>query len=157
MNASPLIFLSHLGLLEVLNEPGIPVFVPDIVIREISAHGRTDPSVVAVLGTSWIQVTPAPPTPDPVAACRLDPGETAVLSLALQESDTQVILDDLAARHCAVKLCLQLQGTLGLILVAKAIGMITEVRPIIDSARRAGLYISDSLVRMVLKQAGEST
>ena len=35
VNASPLIYLTHVGLLEVLDEPGVPVVVPDRVIAEI--------------------------------------------------------------------------------------------------------------------------
>ena len=34
VNASPLIFLTRLGLLDVLNEPGVPVIVPDTVLLE---------------------------------------------------------------------------------------------------------------------------
>jgi predicted nucleic acid-binding protein len=155
VNASPLIFLTHVGLLDVLNEPGIPVLVPDVVVKEIGAYGATDPAVIALLGSGWIQIVPTPSIPALVAACRLDAGETAVLAVALEESDAQVVLDDLAARHCAKGFGLQLQGTLGFLLVAKAIGMIPEVRPLIDSAKKAGLYVSDRLARIVLDQAGE--
>ena len=155
MNASPLIYLTHLGLLDVLNEPGIPVLVPDVVIGEIEAHGATDPAAVAVSRASWIRVVPVSSIPTAVAACKLDAGETAVLAVALEEPDAQVVLDDLAARHCAASLGLQLQGTLGLMLVAKSIGLIPEVRPLIDSAKKAGLYVSDRLARLVLDQAGE--
>lgn len=35
MNASPLIFLTEVGLLEVLRQPGVPVLVPDVVLVEI--------------------------------------------------------------------------------------------------------------------------
>ncbi len=155
MNASPLIFLTQVGLLDVLNEPGIPVLVPDVVIGEIGAHGATDPAVVAVRRAGWIRVVATPSIPASVAACKLDAGETAVLAVALEESDAQVVLDDLAARQCAVSLGLQLQGTLGFILVAKAMGLIPEVRPILDQARNAGLFVSDRLARIVLDQAGE--
>lgn len=34
VNASPLIYLTHVGLLDVLNEPGVPVVVPERVLTE---------------------------------------------------------------------------------------------------------------------------
>ena len=37
VNASPLIFLTRVGLLDVLNEPGVPVMVPDKVQSEFEA------------------------------------------------------------------------------------------------------------------------
>jgi predicted nucleic acid-binding protein len=155
VNASPLIYLTHVGLLDVLNQSGIPVLVPDVVIGEIGAHGPTDPAVVAVRSESWIQVVPTPPIPAVAAARKLEPGESAVLAIALEQSGGQVIFDDLAARRCAMSLGLQLQGTLGLMLVAKALGMIPEVRPLLESVRDAGLYVSDRLAQVVLDQAGE--
>jgi len=35
VDASPLIFLTKVGLLEVLREPGVPALVPDVVLGEI--------------------------------------------------------------------------------------------------------------------------
>ena len=134
-NASPLIFLTHVGVLDVLSEPGIPVLVPDVVMGEIGAHGATDPAVVTLQAARWIRGIPTPLIPAEVAACKLDPGETAVLAVALEQADTQVVLDDLAARRCAASLGLPLQGTLGLFLVAKRLGMVSEVRPLLDSVR----------------------
>ncbi len=48
MNASPLIFLTKVGLLEVLHQQAVPVLVPDVVMAEISSLGPGDPAVQAV-------------------------------------------------------------------------------------------------------------
>src|SRR5437016_2470409 len=103
VNASPIIFLHRVSLLEELNEPGVTVVVPDIVLQELAGLGPNDPAAIAVRSASWVQVAPAPPIPPAVSSLRLDPGEAAVLALALTptQGDTEVILDDLAARHCA--------------------------------------------------------
>jgi len=155
VNASPLIYLTHVGLLDVLNEPGVPVVVPDRVVGEISARGTADPAVIAVGATVWIQVVPDPVIPKRVVDWGLDAGESAVLALALEQPGSQAILDDLAARHCAAALGISTQGTLGLMLIAKRLGLIPEVRPLIDTLRRAGFYVSDTLVQRVLRAAGE--
>ena len=102
-----------------------------------------------------MNVVPTPSIPPKLPVCRLDRGESAVLAVAIEGPDAQVVLDDLAARRCAQALGMQLQGTLGLILVAKSLGRVQEVRPILDSVRKAGLHVSERLVRAVLDQAGE--
>jgi predicted nucleic acid-binding protein len=155
VNASPLIYLTHVGLLEVLNEPGVPVVVPDRVVAEIGAHGPTDPAVIAVGAATWIQVTPDPVIPQQVEDWGLDAGESAVLALAWEQPGSQAILDDLSARHCAASLGIPTQGTLGLMLVAKQLGLIPQVRPLIDTLRRAGFYVSDRLAERILRAAGE--
>jgi predicted nucleic acid-binding protein len=155
VTASPLICLTRVALLDVLHEPGVPVVVPDTVFAELGGIGPNDPAVVAVGRTSWIQVVPSSPIPGPVRAWGLDAGESAVLALALQQPDSQAILDDRAARRCARALGVPTQGTLGLVLVAKHLGMIPTVRPVLDLLRQTGMYVSDHLARQVLDQAGE--
>jgi predicted nucleic acid-binding protein len=103
----------------VLDEPGVPVVVPDRVLAEIGAHGAADPAVLAVGAASWIQAVPTPAIPREVSDWGLDPGESAVLALALEQPGSQAILDDLDARRCAASLGISTQGTLGLMLVAK--------------------------------------
>jgi predicted nucleic acid-binding protein len=155
VNASPLIYLTHVGLLEVLDEPGVPVAVPDRVLAEIGVRGASDPAMIAVGAAPWIQIVPTPAIPKDVSDWGLDPGESAVLALALEQPGSQAILDDLDARRCAASLGISTQGTLGLLVVAKRLGLIAEVRPLIDQLRRAGFYLSQKLAERVLRAAGE--
>ena len=64
VNASPLIFLTKVGLLEVLQEPGVPVLVPDVVLAEVGGQDPDDPAVRAVRQSRWMQVVPTPTSPD---------------------------------------------------------------------------------------------
>ena len=157
MNASPLIFLTAVRLLEILRQPGVPVLVPDVVFNEISGHGASDPAVQAVQHSDWIEVVSTPPIPDDVRAWDLDAGESAVFAVALGVPNSMVVLDDQAARRCAHALGLQTQGTLGLVLVAKQQGLIPAVRPLLQQLDQAGMYLSDRLESQILAAAGEST
>jgi hypothetical protein len=56
VNASPLIFLTRLGLLDVLNEPGVPVIVPDTVLLELGGLVPNDPAVLAGRQSPWLHV-----------------------------------------------------------------------------------------------------
>jgi predicted nucleic acid-binding protein len=156
VNAS-LIFLTEVGLLEVLRQPGVPVLVPDVVLNEIGGHGPDDPSAQAVRQSPWIQIVSTPTIPDAVLVWDLDAGESAVLAIALQELDSMVILDDQPARRCAQVLNIQTQGTLGLVLVAKQQGLVPAVRPVLEQLRQAGMYLSARLEDQFLAAAGESS
>ncbi len=155
VNASPLIFLTQAGLLDVLREAMLGVIVPDVVIAEIGARGPSDPAVQAVRQCPWIQVLSAPPIAGEFQSWNLDPGESAVIALALSRPGSSVVLDDLAARRCARSLAIPLEGTLSLIPVAKQIGMIPAVRPVFESLRESGMYVSDRLIALASSQAGE--
>jgi hypothetical protein len=106
-SASPLVFLMRLGLLEILNEPGVAVEVPGAVLAELSHRDPTDPAAVAARSTHWIKVVPTPPTHALIRPSRLDAGEASVFSLALADVQARtaatngldVVLDDAKARR----------------------------------------------------------
>jgi predicted nucleic acid-binding protein len=156
VNASPLIFLTRVGLLEVLREQGVAVIVPEAVVAEVAAAGEDDPTAAAIRQAGWLEVAPHAPIPAEVQTWDLGPGESAVLAQALARPGSQVVLDDRAARRCAASLAIPTQGTLGLILVAKQVGMIAAVRPVVEDLRRTGMYLSDRTTRQVLELAGEA-
>jgi predicted nucleic acid-binding protein len=155
VNSSPLIFLVKLGLIDVLRRGDLPVVVPDAVLDEIARYGSQDEVLRQVQVLDWLQVVPTPPIRAAVSARPLGAGESAVLAVALEQPDSEVVLDDLAARKSARALGLPFQGTLGLILVAKQVGMIPTVRQVLEQLRALGMYLSDQLVGQTLAQAGE--
>ena len=101
MDASPLILLTKAGHLDLLRAGGMVVVVPDVVVAEVGAKGAHDPTARAIEQAGWLSVEPAPEMPEPVRGCNLDPGESAVLALALGDHASEVVLDDLAGRRCA--------------------------------------------------------
>jgi predicted nucleic acid-binding protein len=157
VNASPIIFLDRVGLLDQLNEAVVTVLVPVPVLEELGGLTADDPAAVAVRSASWIQVVAAPPIPDSLRPFRLDRGEEAVLALALvpSEEETEVVLDDLAARRCAAALGLKVRGSLTFLLIAKAEGRIPAVRPLLEELHRGGMRLSAELFRHILDLAGE--
>jgi predicted nucleic acid-binding protein len=47
-------------------------------------------------------------------------------------------------------------GTLGVVLDAKRVGLVTAVAPLIDEIRSRGLFLSNAVVENALKIAGEA-
>ena len=57
-----------------------------------------------------MQIVPTPAIPDVVRVWDLDAGESAVLAVALEDSDSMAIVDDQQARRCARVLNIQTRG-----------------------------------------------
>ena len=89
VNASPIIFLNQVGLLDQLNEAGVTVLIPAPVLEELGGLGPDDPaasteSQVPPDGLPWIEGSHLPS-----AACialsrsrRSDPLELSLSDLA---------------------------------------------------------------------------
>lgn len=155
IDTSPLIFLTKAKRVELLQLSYPTVLVPKMVIMEIQQYGTTDPTWQALQENDWLVAVETPPMAEPIQACALDPGESAVLAWAYQNPDTEVILDDLAGRRCAKRLGIPVRGTLGLVLSAKKRGQINAARPVITELKQAGMYLSDRVIRQALAMVGE--
>ena len=88
------------------------------VVAEIQQYGETDLTFQALQSTEWLRAVETGAIAEPVLACNLDPGESAVLTWAYHHPNTEAVLDDLAARRCAERLQIPTRGTLGLVLLA---------------------------------------
>ena len=85
----------------------------------------------------------------------INDGEAASIILAVEEDTGLIILDDKDARKIAEKLGLKVMGTAGILLLAKKKGIIEEIKPILEEMRTSGFYLSDSIIKIVLREAGE--
>jgi predicted nucleic acid-binding protein len=85
----------------------------------------------------------------------LGAGESEVLSYTLLRPDYTAMIDDAAARRCAISLNISTLGTGGMIVLAKHRGLVPSVLNPIQALRNAGLWLSDDLVNLLKRQAGE--
>ena len=155
VNASPLILLARAGLLDFLQLAGPEIVVPSAVADEIRREGPNDPAVRALEATAWLKVVDGPPLPAVIQGWDLGAGESAVLAWAHAHPGTLAIVDDLAGRRCAAALRIPVRGTLGLVLVAKQRGKIKAARPVLESMRASGMYLSDGVMNRALALVGE--
>ena len=91
----------------------------------------------------------------PLISAQIDLGEAAVIQTALSEALDAVILDDLKARRVALTLGLQVTGTLGILLLAKQIGLLPSVGTAINLLETRGMWIDSSLSARAIQLAGE--
>lgn len=150
-NASPLIVLAKLGRLDLVEAPGIDVVIPEPVAREVLAGPISDPARQA-LEQGWGRREPVPAIPGEVLEWGLNPGESAVLALALAQPGSVALVDDSEARACAAALRVPVLGTLGLILRARRSGRLNSAADLLRSAKRAGLFLDERLVKEALRE-----
>ncbi len=85
----------------------------------------------------------------------LERGETEVLVLARELEADLILLDEEKARKSAVIAGFNVMGLLGLFHLAKNIGLIHEVRPLINELMTKKFRISDKVIEEALRKAGE--
>lgn len=104
---------------------------------------------------SGIQVLSLKNPLTPLVLANLDAGEAAVIELALEQSISQVCIDEIKGRRAALAAGLQIVCSLGLIGKAKTLGLITEIRPLIEKAQLSDVYYDTKLVKQFLSALGE--
>jgi predicted nucleic acid-binding protein len=129
--------------------------VPGAVLDEVGGHGPDEAEFQEIVLASWIRVTPSTPIPATVQAWDLGAGESAVLALALEDRDCEVILDDRDAKRCAQTLGISARGTLGLVLLSKQLGEVPAARPLVDQLKQNGLYLTEQVINRALALVGE--
>lgn len=155
VNASPLIFLSRAGLLDLLQILSPEIIVPEIVAAEIQIRGESDPTAQALASNPWLLMTETPAVPAQIQAWGLGPGESSVLAWAHAHPGTEAIIDDLAGRRCAAAFNIPVRGTLGLVLIAKQRGRVPSARRLLAQLRQGGMYLSDHVMNEALARVGE--
>jgi len=150
-----MILLTRVGLLDLLQLVSQEIVVPAAVAMEIQQYGARDVTSQAIAQTNWLVVVETPPVPELIQSWDLGPGESAVLTWGYVHPNTEVIVDDLAARRCAVALGIPVRGTLGLVLTAKQRGTIPAARPILGQLRDSGMYLSERVMNQALALVGE--
>ncbi len=157
-NSSPLITLAEAGQLGLL--PGLygEVVIPPAVRSEVLAGGVGLLSGSEEVATAaWLRVE-TPRDAELVEELRRDlgAGEAEAIAVAIELSADTVLLDERRARRIAVRRGLGVTGVLGVLLEAKATGLLEHVKPVLDALLAQGRYrISDELYRETLRLTGE--
>lgn len=154
-DSSPLIILLKSGLENILPKLFDEIIVPDAVWQEILSNDHNDIAQQKLPFLLWLKKTSAKELKQEIEIYNLGKGETEALSLALEISDAAVILDDFAARKCAKNLSIPFIGSGGLLILAKQKNLISSVSEELKKIQEAGLWISDSVIKIIKEKAGE--
>lgn len=105
---------------------------------------------------AWVKITEAQDkSSQKLLELQIDKGESSAIALAMDTSQSKLILDDDKARKIAKKLDLDFTGTLGLIITAKRNGDIPSIKPILQKLKETNFRISPKLEKIALELADE--
>ena len=84
----------------------------------------------------------------------LDPGESSAIARAV-EIGAGLIMDDRAGVRHARTIGLKVIGTLGILVLAKRMGLLAEISTSVAQMRDQGHYLGEAVVHAALEAAGE--
>lgn len=144
-DASCLILLDKINEIALLKLIGDTVLITPEVKREF--HKQL-PDWVQVKNVENVQY-------QKILEYELGAGEASSIALGLELKNSVLIIDELKGRKIAERLSLKYSGTFGLILKAKQMGLVKEVKPIIDKILETNFRISNQIITAVLQAADE--
>lgn len=156
-DSGPLIALARLDLLTIPPRLFGGLLVTATVWQEVTREPRAaeHAALAEAFGTGLLQVEADPQQmPSALAEMRLDDGERSALALALLRGAV-VLVDERRGRACAVTMGLSVVGTLGLLIRAREVGMLSRVRPLVDALLASGYYLAQPLIDRTLASVGE--
>lgn len=105
---------------------------------------------------NWIEITNAKDkSKQQLLELQIDKGESSAIALALEMPDSMLILDDNKARKIANQLELAYTGTIGVIVKAKLLGLITSIKPIIAKIKQTDFRLTTEIELQAIIQAKE--
>jgi predicted nucleic acid-binding protein len=144
-DTSCLIVLSKIGEMDLLKKVYGSVFTTLDIADEF---GDSLPEWMEVLSVK-------DPFTQQLLELQIDKGESSAIALALEMPGSTVILDDFKARKIAIKLGIQVTGTLGVIIRAKQKGVLSSIKPFLEKLKQTNFRLSSELELEALKMAGE--
>ena len=152
-NTGPTIALAHIGQIDILRRIFGQVLIPTAVRAEI----QDETSLAALNDADWIMVGEVKDTlAVQLLREELDAGESEAIILARENQAALIFMDERAATRKARSIGLQSIGTLGILLIAKEKGIVTELKPLLTSLRLEGFHMSDTLYNQILHRADEA-
>jgi predicted nucleic acid-binding protein len=156
VNTTPLIALSYLGRLDLLKTLYGEIVIPDAVYRELSVKEDSVCKRFVDESLDWICIKKIKnEMAKAMYKTQLHEGEVEVMILAQEINADVVVIDDANAKKHAKYLGLPVTGTLGVLIKAKREGYLSEIKPLLQQLLENNIYISDKIIDLCLKQAGE--
>lgn len=149
-NATPLIYLAKADQLHLLADMFKEIMIPDAVYREVVIEGiqreKNDAfRIKKMIEEGWLEVRAV--KTDFQIELPLHPGETEVISLALEEGIKTILMDDVKARTAAEMAGLIPKGTIWLMLKGvkeKALDF-DQFLMALEGMARSGFYLKEDV------------
>jgi predicted nucleic acid-binding protein len=153
IDTSPLISLvAALGDLTVLEPLYSKVIVPFEVCQEIQRGGASGFAIAEFEQATFLKKQETPVNMSSLFSKLLDPGEAAVIQLAINEGIQTVCIDEAAGRRVARLNNLSITGSIGILIRAKKEGYSFSIEAAIERMRKKGIRLSERVIKIALEQ-----
>jgi predicted nucleic acid-binding protein len=158
-NTSPIINLSKINRLDLLEKLYRKIIIPGAVFKELIVKGHYKeniPAIKSLIDNKIIDVLEVQSNALVIALEKdLDPGESEAIALAVEINAELVILDERDARETAEIYNLKKTGFIGILMKAKKEGFIDSVKKYLDQAIERGFWINELLYHSIIEKINE--
>jgi len=156
-NTTPLIGLATIKRFNLLYELFDKIYIPQAVYQETVIFGHEVGGAKQEVSTAtWIETTAVKDRlAVKVLLDELDLGEAETIVLAYEIGADWVLMDERKGRRKLSQLGLNKIGTLGILLKAKQIGLLSVIKPDIEKLHQQGFSLSQTVIDTILHQANE--
>ena len=153
-NTTPILSLLKLDRLDLLQKLYTRIYIPTAVFSEIEA-GKTRAFYKDLSKIDWINIIEIQNKQAVKYILDLDSGEAEAIVLATEINADLILLDEKLARFHAKHADLKVTGTIGVLIKAKAQGLIDQLEPLLNELIEKDVWISEKLKEEVLKRTDE--
>lgn len=152
-NAGPLIALSKLGLLSVLQDLFGEIIVPEEVWNEVVERGKGKPGSDLIKKAKWIHIKKIEELSVELLSKEIEKGEAEAIVLAKRNNADLLLMDEKIPREIAKSIGLNVIGTLALLYEAISRGIVRRnFVEIVESMRKHGIWISDEIIEEIKRK-----
>ena len=151
-NTTPLLAFASIERFDILQSVHGELHVVESVKRECQAGLPI--MVPNLMKLDWVCLVDGPQEADG-RFLALDAGERDTISEALRNKADLVLIDERLGRNLAEYYGLRVVGTLGTLLKAKKMGIISEFLPAVRALQEHGFWYAENLVRRLANDVGE--
>ena len=153
-NTTPIISLLKIEKLTILKDLYGEISIPHEVFNEIEA-GKNKDFYEDLSKIEWIKIEKINNKKSLSYFLDLDKGEAEAIVLATEIEANLIIIDESLGRFHAKHTGLKVTGTIGILLKAKQLGHISELKPLLFELRAKNIWLSEKLIENTLKIANE--
>ena len=153
-NTTPIISLLKINKLKIFKDLYGEILIPHEVFNEIEA-GKHKEFYTDLSKIEWIRIEKINNEKSLSYFLDLDKGEAEAIVLATEKGADLLIMDEFLGRFHAKHTGLKVSGTIGILIKAKKLGHIKELKPLLFELKAKNVWLSDSIIENALKLANE--
>lgn len=150
-DSGPLIHLSRVNRLDILQVFFKEIYIPEAVYQELTSIEEDLPGSSEIRTFDWIKNKSVDKdTAKQILMEYLDEGESEAILLAKDIDADLLLIDDFAGRRTATTHGIEVMGTLGILDKASEENMIQNLEKVVTELRKKGFWMDDELFEKIV-------